>query len=132
VGDEQIDIRAGEAGALQDGLRGIAHGGHRLFENLAAFHPDITGALVDRFVRGRVLGAHPVKIKEPAETAVALEIAAEDAAPAVRGLKNRCTGAVAEEDRSSAVLIVGDAGERLPADDQHRARLAGGNHGFSP
>src|SRR3954463_2195761 len=111
VGDEEVDVLDRQPGA-PDRLAGrLDHAADRVAVDLAALHAELrVVALGVEHVRLRRLGAE----YEPA--AADLEVAARD---------DHCAGAVAEQHGGAAVVVVGDARERLGAADQDHARAPG-------
>src|SRR3954468_2906399 len=111
VGDEEVDVVDGQPGVGDRLARRLDHAADRVAVDLAALHAQ-HGV--------RPLGVEHVGLggvgAEDEAAAADLELAARD---------DHRAGAVAEEHRRPAVVVVGDARERLGAADEHDARAAG-------
>src|SRR4051794_9078065 len=111
VGDEEVDVVDRQPGAA-DRLAGrLDHALDRVAVDLATLHAQLRVlALGVEHVRLRGVGA------EHEAAAADLEVAARD---------DHRAGAVAEQHGRAAVVVVGDARERLRAADEHDAGAAG-------
>src|SRR4051812_4952463 len=111
MGDEEIDVVDGQAGALDRLGRRLDHPADRVAVDLAALPAER---------RGGGLGVEHVRLRgvraEHEAAAPDLELAARD---------DHRAGAVAEQHGRAAVVVVGDARERLGAADEDDACAAG-------
>src|SRR3954447_16000492 len=111
VGDEQVYVVDGQPGVRDRLARRLDHAADRVAVDLTALHAQLrVGALGVEHV-----GLRGVRAEDEA-AAADLQLAAGD---------DHCAGAVAEEHRGAAVVVVGDARQRLGAADEHDARAAG-------
>src|SRR3954454_11510969 len=111
MGDEEIDVVDGQAGALDRLGRRLDHPADRVAVDLAALHAELrVGALGVEHVRLRGVRA------EHEAAAPDLEVAAGD---------DHRARAVAEQHGRAAIVVVGDARERLGAANEDNARAAG-------
>src|SRR4051794_16786093 len=111
VGDEEDDVVDRQARAADRLARGLDHAADRVAVDLAALHAQLrVGALGVEHVRLRGVRA------EDEAAAADLEVAAGD---------DHRARAVAEQHGRAAIVVVGDARERLGAANEDNARAAG-------
>src|SRR5690606_14009433 len=98
VGDEEIDVLAGEPGALERLVRGLGHRPDRRLEHLAPRHLDQVRALLENLGIERDFGTAARPPQKLRERAVGPHEARDDTPAVLTALDNRRACAVTEQD----------------------------------